>query len=123
VPDPEVVARPERRRFSAEYKLRILKAADESAPGELGALLRREGLYASHLSKWRRERAQGQVQGLHPKTRGRKPEASAVELARVQTENEALRARLEQAEAIIEAQKKLSLVFGLSARPAPSVSR
>src|SRR3989337_492783 len=111
-PDPEVVAQPERRRFTAEYKLRILQAADRCAPGEVGALLRREGLYASHLTKWRRERERGQRQGLPPKTGGRKPAPLAAEVAQLGRENEQLRARLQQAEAIIDAQKKLSQVFG-----------
>jgi transposase len=114
VPDPEVVPRAKRRQFSAKYKLRILTEADQcTQQGEIGALLRREGLYSSHLTTWRRQRDRGQLAGLTPKKRGRKPDPQAVELARLQRENEQLKARLEQAETIIEVQKKLSQMLGL----------
>ena len=114
VPDPEVVPRAKRRQFSAKYKLRILTEADQcSQRGEIGALLRREGLYSSHLTTWRKQRDRGQLQGLSPKKRGRKPDPQAAELARLQRENERLKARLEQAETIIEVQKKLSQMLGL----------
>ena len=116
-PDPEVRAKPERRQFSAAYKLQILKAAEQCAPGEIGALLRREGLYSSHLTTWRREQERGALLGLTAKPRGRRPNPQAEEIARLQHENAALRARLQQAEAIIDAQKKLSEVLGL--RPLP----
>ena len=114
VPDPEVVPRASRRQFSAKYKLRILAEADQcSQRGEIGALLRREGLYSSHLTTWRKQRDRGQLEGLTPKKRGRKPDPQAAELARLQRENERLQARLEQAETIIEVQKKLSQMLGL----------
>jgi transposase len=114
VPDPEVVAQAKRRQFSARYKLCILTEADQcTRRGEIGALLRREGLYSSHLTTWRRQRERGQLAGLTPKTRGHKPDPQAVELARVQRENERLKIRLEQAETIIEVQKKLSQMLGL----------
>ena len=114
VPDPEVVPRAKRRQFSAKYKLRILTEADQCTQrGEIGALLRREGLYSSHLTTWRRQRELGQLAGLAPKKRGRKPDPQAAELARLQRENEQLKARLEQAETIIEVQKKLSQMLGL----------
>ena len=114
VPDPEVVPRAKRRQFSAQYKLRILTEADQcSQRGEIGALLRREGLYSSHLTTWRKQRDRGQLQGLSPKKRGRKPDPQAAELARLQRENERLKARLDQAETIIEVQKKLSQMLGL----------
>ena len=114
VPDPEVVPRAKRRQFSAKYKLRILTEADQcTQQGEIGALLRREGLYSSHLTTWRRQRDQEQLDGLTPKKRGRKPDPQAAELARLQRENEQLKARLEQAETIIEVQKKLSQMLGL----------
>ena len=114
VPDPEVVPRAKRRHFSAKYKLRILSEADQCAQrGEIGALLRREGLYSSHLTTWRRQGDRGQLEGLTPKKRGRKPDPQAAELARLQRENERLKARLEQAETIIEVQKKLSQMLGL----------
>lgn len=114
VPDPEVVPRAKRRQFSARYKLQILEEVDQcDQPGQIGAVLRREGLYSSHLTTWRRQGAAGQLQGLRPKKRGRKPDPQAAELARLQGENERLKARLEQAETIIEVQKKLSQMLGL----------
>jgi transposase-like protein len=114
VPDPEVVVQANRRRFTAEYKLRILAEVDQrQEPGAIGGLLRREGLYSSHLTSWRRQRAADQLQGLRPKKRGRKPDPQAAELARLQRENERLKARLEQAETIIEVQKKLCRLLDL----------
>jgi transposase-like protein len=118
VPDPEVVPTAERRRFTAEEKLRILEEADAcTEPGELGALVRREGIYSSYLSRWRRERDRGQLQALSPKKRGPKPPANSEmmkEMAKLRRENERLQARLVQAETIIEAQKKLCEVLGLA---------
>ena len=116
VPEPEVLPRAKRRQFSAEYKLRILGEADGCTKrGQIGALLRREGLYSSHLSKWRQQRALGQLEGLSPKKRGRKaPDPTEIELVRLQRENERLRSRLEQAEIIIDVQKKLSRLLGLT---------
>ncbi|MBC8255305.1 MAG: transposase [Ardenticatenia bacterium] len=119
VPNPEVWPRAQRRRFSAEYKLRILEEAGASSgSGQIGALLRREGLYSSHLTTWRRQRAQGQLDGLSPKTRGRKPsvdEGLVKELAALERENERLAFRLQQTETIIDVQKKLSELLGLAA--------
>ncbi len=115
-PDPEVVVRAHRRQFTAAYKLGILAEADGcSAPGQLGALLRREGLYSSHLTEWRRQRAQGMLAALAPQRRGR-PGASSptVELARLRLENERLTRQLAAAEAIIEIQKKVSALLGLT---------
>ena len=116
VPEPEVLPRAKRRRFSAEYKLRILEEVDGCTQrGQIGALLRREGLYSSHLSTWRQQRILRQLEGLSPKKRGRKPQDPAVkEAARLRRENERLRARLEQAEMIIDVQKKLSQLLGLT---------
>ena len=116
VPEPEVLPRAKRRRFSAEYKLRILEEVDGCTQrGQIGALLHREGLYSSHLSTWRQQRILGQLEGLSPKKRGRKPQDPAVEeAARLRRENERLRARLEQAEMIIDVQKKLSQLLGLT---------
>ena len=114
VPDPEVIAQAKRRQFSARYKLRILTEADQCTQrGEIGALLRREGLYSSHLTTWRRQRERGQLEGLTSQKRGRKADPQAVELARLQRENERLKTRLEQAETILEVQKKLSQMLGL----------
>jgi transposase len=114
-PDPEVVPRAKRRSFTAAYKLRILEeVAKCDRPGQIGALLRREGLYSSHLTTWRRQRREGQLQGLRPKKRGRKADPQAAEIAALRKENERLRTRLEQAELIIDVQKKLSQALGLA---------
>lgn len=116
IPDPEVVPKAKRRQFTAKYKLRIVEEADGcTEPGQIGALLRREGLYSSHLSKWRQLRKEGQLQALSAEKRGRKAQdPSVVELAKLRRENERLRARLEQAETIIDVQKKLSQLLGLT---------
>jgi transposase-like protein len=118
VPDPEVVPQAKRRRFSAGYKLRILEEVDAcNEPGQIGALLRREGLYSSHLTTWRRQRVKGQLAGLSPKRRGRKSSVDEVltqELDALKRENHHLQSRLQQAETIIEVQKKLSGLLGLA---------
>ncbi len=114
-PDPEVSATARRRRFKAKYKLEILEKADAcSKPGEIGQLLRQEGLYSSHLSKWRQQRDAGALAGLRPKKRGRKPQPVHPQTRRVaelERENARLRQKLEKAETIIEVQKKLSLLL------------
>lgn len=119
-PDPEVRAKPSRRRFSAQYKLRILEAADHcQKSGELGALLRGEGLYSSHLNFWRKQRTQGILAGLKPSKRGRKPIAKnplSEKVAQLERENHRLRDRLDKAETIIDVQKK---VAALLASPEP----
>lgn len=108
-PDPEVVPRATRRRFSVAEKQRILEEADAcSEPGEIGALLRREGIYSSYLSDWRRERESGEWQGQSGPRRGRPAKEQVSEVTRLQQENERLKAQLAQAELIITAQKKLS---------------
>ena len=117
-PDPEVAERAARRRFTAEYKLRMLRQADAcTGTGELGALLRREGLYSSHLTTWRRQREEGSLAALSPKKRGR-PVAPASPLARrvaeLERENARLTQRLQQAETIITVQKKLSEALGIA---------
>ena len=116
IPDPEVVPKAKRRQFTAKYKLRIVREAEAcTKPGQIGSLLRREGLYSSYLSTWRRQQEEGQLQALSAKKRGRKgQDPSAEELAQLQGENERLRARLEQAEMIIDVQKKLSQLLGLA---------
>ena len=116
IPDPEVAPKAKRRQFTAKYKLRVVREADTcTEPGQTGSLLRREGLYSSYLSTWRRQREEGQLQALSSKKRGRKgQDPSAEELAQLQRENERLRARLEQAEIIIDVQKKLSKLLGLT---------
>ena len=127
IPDPAVAEKPVRRRFTAEYKLRILHEADRStAPGELGALLRREGLYSSLLSTWRRQRDEGTLAGLTPKRRGRKanPDAPLIaENERLKRETQRLAAKLRQAETIIEVQKKLSEILGIPPPPPDSNER
>jgi transposase len=121
IPDPAVPEKPVRRRFTAEYKLRILREADRSTePGQLGALLRREGLYSSHLTTWRQQRDAGTLAGLAPKRRGPKPNPDAPLLAenqRLRRENQRLVAQLRQAETIIEVQKKLSEILGIPLPP------
>jgi transposase-like protein len=100
-----------RRQFSAEYKRRVLEEADACAePGEIGALLRREGLYSSHLSKWRQQRERGSWAALQPQKRGPKPPQSDL----MSRENERLRKQLRQAAAIIEIQKRASEILGIS---------
>jgi transposase len=114
LPDPEVTLKARRRRFTADYKLRILdEAAACRTPRERGALLRREGLYASHLTHWRRERHAGAMAGLNAKKRGPKADPLAIENANLRRENARLHTQLERAETIIEVQKKLSLLLGL----------
>ncbi len=106
-PDPEVSSKPVRRKFTAEYKLRILAEADRYTEyGQVGALLRREGLYSSHLSGWRRKRTQGTLVSLSPKKRGPKPGKNplAGEVARLEREVDRLRRKLKQAETIIDVQ-------------------
>lgn len=117
-PDPEVVAKARRRRFSASYKVRILEEADAcSVPGEIGSLLRREGLYSSLLAKWRQQRAAGALAALSPKKRGRKPRPAdprEKRLVALERANEQLRHKLHQAETIISVQKKLSQLLGIA---------
>lgn len=120
-PDPEVSARHVRRRFTTAYKLDVLRKADAcTRPGELGVLLRREGLYSSHLVTWRRQREHG----LTPKTRGRKPmsgDPRVKTLARANaalaTDKRRLERRLQRAETIIAFQKKVAELLGISLTP------
>ena len=118
IPNPEVPEKKARRKFTAQYKLRILKEADAcTLPGQLGELLRREGLYSSNLTTWRKQRDQGLLDVMSPKKRGRKKLAKnplAQEVARLQRENERLRKKLKKAEIIIDVQKKISQVLGIS---------
>jgi len=110
---PEVSEKASRRRFTAEYKTRILDEADRcTEPGQVGELLRREGLYSSHLTNWRRQRKTG----LAPKQRGRKPKSNKQEqqeLDRLRRENKRLAERLRQAETIIDVQKKVCEMLGI----------
>ena len=123
LPDPEVVEKAGRRRFTAKYKLGVLEKADRCEPGEIGALLRREGLYSSHLTTWRRQREMGALAGLAPVKRGRKArtvDAQGQRVVALQRENERLRQRLVQAETIIEVQKKVSSLLGITLNPPKS---
>jgi len=113
--DPEVTERATRRRFTAEYKLRILREVDAcSAHGELGALLRREGLYSSHLATWRRQRDEVTRAGLAARKRGPKAKVVDPRLKQLERENARLKRRLEKAETVIEFQKKVSEFLGIS---------
>lgn len=115
VPDPEVRAVAKRRQFNAAYKLSVLEEADRcSTPGAIGALLRREGLYSSHLTMWRREREAGALAALG-RRRGRRAILTAEQkrLVALQMENARLKRELEQAHTIIEVQKKLCTLLGL----------
>jgi transposase len=113
MPNTEVVAKAKRRRFTAAEKLRVLREAEACrGSGEIGALLRREGLYSSYLTTWRRQQELGELEGLSPQKRGPKPDPQAVELAKLRRENERLQVRLRQAELIIDVQKKVARMFG-----------
>src|SRR3970282_879145 len=116
-PNPEVPDKAVRRRFTTEYKLRILTLADAcTEAGRLGALLRREGLYASNLNTWRHQRERGILSGLTPKKRGRKEavrDPLFAENEKLRKENERLTNRLRQAEIIIDVQKKVSQILGI----------
>ena len=120
-PDPEVTARAARRRFTAAYKLQILRTADACAgAGEVGTVLRRAGLYSSHLTTWRRQRDAGSLAALAPKKRGRPAAASAPlarRIAELERDNAALTRRLHQAETIIDVQKKLCTLLGIPLPP------
>jgi transposase-like protein len=117
IPDTEVAEKPRRRKYPVEYKKRILEEADKcTESGQIGALLRREGLYSSLLVAWRRQRAEGVLQGLSPQKRGAKERPKnplEKEVQQLQRENEKLKKRLKQAEIIIEAQKKISEILGI----------
>jgi transposase len=117
----EVLAKARRRRFTLEYKRRILKEAEQCRkPGEVGALLRREGLYSSHLSTWRAARDRGELSGSQFRKRGpvAKPaDPSAKRVLELERENRRLRQRAERAEALVEVQKKLSELLGLDLPP------
>jgi transposase-like protein len=113
MPKTEVVAKAQRKRFTAAEKLRILREVDAcQGSGEIGAVLRREGIYSSYLTTWRRQRERGELDGLAPQKRGPKPNPEAIELAKLRRENARLQDRLERAEFIINFQKKVAQMFG-----------
>jgi transposase len=116
IEDVEVLEKPRRRRFTAEQKLRILAEVDAARPGGIGAVLRREGLYSSHLITWRSQRDAGVLVGLQPRRRGPRPDPAKAEKQRIEHlegEIERLRHRLKQAETIIEFQKKVHDILGI----------
>ena len=122
-PDPEVLAKPKRRRLTPAYKARIVEEAQRcTESGQIGALLRREGLYSSALTQWRRQYHSGALQGLKDDKRGRKRtrDAREKELERLQRENERLNKKLRQAELIIEIQKTVVAMLGNPIETLPS---
>jgi hypothetical protein len=114
--DVEVSAKARRRRFKAKYKLEVLHKADAcTKPGEVGALLRSEGLYSSHLTAWRKASERGELAGLAPKKRGRKavpPDPLAKKIVELERQVGRLTARAERAEALVEVQKKVAMLLG-----------
>jgi len=115
VPEPEVRERAVRRRFTAEYKLRILKEAEScKGHGQFGSLLRREGLYSSNLITWKRQMEKGTLEAQSPKKRGpkaKRPDPSARRIAELERENQKLQKKLRQAETVIDVQKKISEIL------------
>jgi transposase-like protein len=118
VPDPAVDEKPKRRRFTAEYKLRILRQADACKhPGEIGALLRREGLYSSLLTEWRRQRDRVAKAALAAKKRGPKARTVDPRVKQLEQENAKLRRRLQRVELMLGIQKKASELLGIPLNP------
>jgi len=117
-PDPEVAAKPKRRQFTAEYRLRILEEADRcTEPGEVGQLLRREGLYSSHLTAWRKARRNGALRGLASKKRGAKPKARnplEPKVRQLEAEVARLEGELHKAHTILDVQEKVAGLLGFS---------
>ena len=115
--ETEVTEKAERRRFTAEYKRQVLQEADAcTGPGEIGALLRRKGLYSSHLTSWRKARSRGELAGLAPKKRGpqaKKPDERDRLLAEQEREIARWRKRAERAEGLVEVQKKVAELLGI----------
>lgn len=126
-PDPEVLERPTRRHYSARYKLRMLEETDGLGEGQIGAFLRREGLYWSMLSTWRRQREEGTLAGLEPRSRGRKASPTASPEARrvreLEKEVSDLERRLNQALLVLDVQKKVLSLCGLAAADEKTSSR
>ena len=123
VPNPEVSDRPTSRRFTKEYKARILQQVDNMRFGDVGAFLRREGLYASHITEWRKQRDRAMQKWLEPQRPGPKPQESnplAERVAQLEREKAELQKRLKQAETIIEVQKKISEILSIPLNPPES---
>ena len=118
IPEVEVTGKAKRRRFSAEYKMKILKAAEECRnPGDLGVLLRKEGLYSSNLRTWRAARERGELSGLAPKKRGPKAQVKDARdrrIAELERETRKWKVRAERAEALVDLQKKVSELLGIT---------
>ena len=113
MPKTEVVAKAKRKRFTAAEKLRILREVEACrGSGEMGALLRREGIYSSYLTTWRKQRELGELDGLSPHKRGPKPNPEALELAKLRREHARLQERMRRAELIIDVQKKVARMLG-----------
>jgi transposase len=115
-PSPEVLARAKRRTYTGEFKQKILAEADAArGSGEIGAVLRRHGLYSSHLTKWRKERKSGILEGLAPQKRGPKSKANPLtaENQKLRRDNERLTDRLRKAEIVIDVQKKVAMLLGI----------
>ena len=114
--DPEVAAKPRRRQFTAAYRLRILEEADQcTTSGEIGQLLRREGLYSSHLSNWRKAQREGSLAALAPKKRGARPKARnplEPKVQQLEVENARLKAELHKAHTILDVQEKVAGLLG-----------
>lgn len=118
VPDPAVEAKPKRRRFTAEYKLRVLREVERAKDtGEIGAILRREGLYSSHLATWRRERDRVARVGLAARKRGPKAKMVDPRIKQLEREVARLQRRNKQVEALLEIQKKASELLGIPLSP------
>jgi len=115
-PDPEVAAKPRRRQFTAAYRLRILEEADRcTTSGEIGQLLRREGLYSSHLSNWRKAQRAGSLAALAPKKRGARSKARnplEPKVRQLEAENARLKAELHKAHTILDVQEKVAGLLG-----------
>jgi transposase len=113
LPNTEVVAKAKRRHFTGAEKQRILREVEACrGTGEIGALLRREGIYSSYLTTWRKQRESRELDGLAPQKRGPKPNPEAIELAKLRREHERLKERMRQAELIIDVQKKVARMLG-----------
>lgn len=119
-----VAAKAERRRFTADYKLKVIREADKcQKPGEIGALLRREGLYWSNLSNWRKQRASGELAGLAKKRGPQRQEKNplAERVKELERENVRLQRRADLAEGIVELQKKVSAILGIGLAKSPEI--
>lgn len=115
-PNPEVLARAKRRTYTGDFKQKVLAEADAArGSGEIGAVLRRHGLYSSHLTKWRQERKAGILEGLAPQKRGPKTKANplAAENQKLRCANERLTDQLRKAEIVIDVQKKVAMLLGI----------